>query len=86
MPSYPVRIIPGEEGRVLVTFPDVPEAVVCADSETEAMARAPEVLDLVLRGYRSQRRPMPEATDISGAPVVDSEESDALAAPEPSVL
>lgn len=83
MPSYPVRIVPGEEGRVLVTFPDVPEAVVCATSENEAMARAPEVLDLVLRGYRAERRPLPVATDICGAPLINSEESDAPLAPEP---
>lgn len=86
MPSYPVRIVPGEQGRVLVTFPDVPEAVVCAESENEAMARAPEVLDLVLRGYRSERRPLPPPTDICGAPVVDSDESEAPLEPEPSIL
>ncbi|HEX8668725.1 MAG TPA: type II toxin-antitoxin system HicB family antitoxin [Allosphingosinicella sp.] len=70
MPTYPVRIIPGEEGRVLVTFPDVPEAVVCAESEDAAMARAPQVLEAILCGYLSERRPIPYPSEICGAPTV----------------
>ena len=76
MPSYPVRIDQDEEGRVLVTFPDVPEAVVCAESREEAFARAPEVLELVLRGYRSEHRPLPIPSAIDGAPCVASEDAD----------
>ena len=76
MPSYPVRIDSGEEGRVLVTFPDVPEAVVCAESREEAFAKAPEVLELVLRGYRSEHRPLPIPSPIEDAPRVASEDFD----------
>lgn len=68
-PRYPVRIVPGEEGLVLVTFPDVPEAVACAASE-EALGRAAEMLDLVLAGYESENRPFPKPSDIGGAPLV----------------
>ena len=73
MPHYPARIAPGEEGLVLVTFPDVPEAVVCAGSEEEALARAPEVLGLVLHGYRTEHRPLPIPSDICGAPLVEAQ-------------
>jgi antitoxin HicB len=72
MPSYPARIIPGEDGLVLVTFPDVPEAVVCAEGEAAALERAPEVLDIVLSGYAAEARPIPEPSDIRGAPVVST--------------
>lgn len=70
MPSYPARITPGEEGLVLVTFPDVPEAVVCAEGEKQALERAPEILDLVLSGYEAERRPIPKPSKIPHAPRV----------------
>jgi antitoxin HicB len=70
MPSYPVRIVPGEKGLVLVTFPDVPEAVACAASESAALDRAEEILDLVLAGYEAENRPFPVPLDICGAPLV----------------
>jgi antitoxin HicB len=70
MPSYPARIRPGEDGLVLVTFPDVPEAVVCAEGEAEALERAGEVLDIVLAGYEAERRPIPRPSQMEGAPRV----------------
>jgi antitoxin HicB len=70
MISYPVRMIPGEEGLVLITFPDVPEAVACGRSEEEAIARAQNVLELILGCYRSEGRAIPEPSDICGAPAV----------------
>ena len=72
MPIYPARIIPGEDGLVLVTFPDVPEAVVCGEGEEAALERAPEVLDIVLSGYAAEARPIPEPSDICGAPMVST--------------
>ena len=72
MPAYPARIIPGEDGLVLVTFPDVPEAVVCGEGEEAALERAPDVLDGVLSGYAAEARPIPEPSDINGAPVVST--------------
>ena len=69
-PSYPVRIAPGERGLVLVTFPDVPEAVACARSEAAALDRAAELLDLVLAGYEAGNRPFPAPSEICGAPLV----------------
>ena len=71
MPSYPARITPGEDGIVLVTFPDVPEAVVCGAGEEEALERASEVLEIVLAGYESERRPVPKPSRIRNAPQVE---------------
>jgi antitoxin HicB len=70
MPSYPARITPGEDGLVLVTFPDVPEAVVCGPSEEAALERASEILEIVLAGYGAERRPVPKPSRIRNAPQV----------------
>ena len=70
MPRYKAEITPGEEGLVLVTFPDVPEAVACASGPDEALNRAAEILKLVLDGYRAEHRPIPQPTDLGDAPSV----------------
>ena len=72
MPSYPARVSPGEEGLVLVTFPDVPEAVVCGHGEEAALERAQDVLDSVLSGYAAEERPIPQPSHIRGAPIVST--------------
>ena len=76
MPSYPAKIISGEEGLVLVTFPDVPEAVVCAEGQEAALERAPEILDIVLAGYEAERRPIPEPSSMPDAPRVERRQID----------
>jgi antitoxin HicB len=73
MLNYPVRLTPGEKGLVLVTFPDLPEAVSCAEGEDEAIARAADILDIILASYRAEGRPIPLPSDIDGAPTVTSE-------------
>ena len=73
MLNYPVRLIPGEEGLVLVVFPDLPEAVSCGEGEDEAIARAGDVLDIILASYRAEGRPIPRPSDIEGTPTVSSE-------------
>jgi len=82
MPSYPAKITQGEDGLVLVTFPDVPEAVVCGDGAGDALAKAPEILDIVLSGYEAERRPVPRPSAIPDAPRVVRRQIDpALARP-----
>jgi antitoxin HicB len=71
--SYPVTITPGEGGLVLVTFPDVPEAVALASGEEAALGRAAEVLDLVLGGYAAEHRPIPLPSRMDEAPQVTNE-------------
>ena len=73
MLTYPIALTPGESGLVLFTFPDLPEAVSCARGEDEAMARAVDVLDIILASYRAEGRPIPRPSDIEGAPLVTSE-------------
>jgi antitoxin HicB len=82
MPSYPAKITDGEGGLVLVTFPDVPEAVVCGDGARDALAKAPEILDIVLAGYEAERRPLPRPSAMPDAPLVTRRQIDpALARP-----
>ena len=76
MPGYPARIIPGEDGLVLVTFPDIPEAVICAEGEQAALDRAPEIHDIVLAGYEAECRPIPKPSIIPDAPRVERRQID----------
>jgi antitoxin HicB len=70
MPRYKAEITPGEEGLVLVTFPDVPEAVACGNGADAALNLAAEVLKLVLDGYRAEHRPIPQPSDPGDSPSV----------------
>ena len=69
MVAYPARLEQGE-GMVMLTLPDVPELVVVAERRNEALRRAPAILDTILTGYRSERRPLPRPSRIGGAPRV----------------
>ena len=75
MLAYPINLIPGEKGLVLVTFPDLPEAVSCAEGEDEAIARAGDVLDMILASYSAEGRPLPNPSEIDGVPLIVSERS-----------
>ena len=70
MPRYKAEITPGEEGLVLVTFPDVPEAVACGNGADAALDLAAEVLKLVLDGYHAEHRPIPFPSDPGDSPSV----------------
>jgi len=73
MLTYPVTLTPGEQGLILATAPDLPEMVCCGDCEDSAIARAGDILDIILAGYRAEGRPIPRPSRISGAPTVTTE-------------
>ena len=73
MLAYPVTLTPGEDGLILVTFPDLPEAVSCGQGEDEAIARAGDVLDIILASYRAEGKPLRRPSEIDGVPFVLSE-------------
>lgn len=81
---YPARLIPADDGLVLVRFPDVPEAAATGRSEGEALDNARPVLAAVLRGYRDEDRPLPLPSDICGAPTVEADGFDPPEAAHPS--
>jgi predicted RNase H-like HicB family nuclease len=73
MLSYPVRLTPAGERMVMLTFHDLPEAVVVAADEEDAFARAGAALEAVLGGYVLEGRSLPAPSDVCGAPTVTTE-------------
>lgn len=71
MYRYPVELTPDDNDTVMVTFPDVPEAVTFGDDEADALARAPDALETALAGYIEDRRNIPTPSPAQGRPVVD---------------
>jgi antitoxin HicB len=58
MLNYPVILTP-DDGTVLVTFPDVPEAITFAADEGEALLQAVDALESALSVYVAERAPLP---------------------------
>jgi antitoxin HicB len=56
--NYPVTLVP-DDGAVLVTFPDVPEAITFGAEETEALMYAVDALETALSFYVEVRKPLP---------------------------
>jgi antitoxin HicB len=70
MLSYPVHVMPEGDQAVMLTFPDVPEAVVVGRSEDDAFRGAPRVLEAILAAYVVEGRPIPAPSHKDGAPTV----------------
>jgi antitoxin HicB len=76
--SYRALFEPGDRrGTVVVTFPDVPEAITQGRSEGDARAKAEEALALVLLTYLKRGKPLPKPrakgrglVDVAVAPEV----------------
>ena len=56
---YHARFEPGDERGIVVTFPDVPEAITEGGDEAEARAMAEEALALALLSYPQRSLPLP---------------------------
>jgi antitoxin HicB len=56
--AYPVDILEEADG-VTVTFPDVPEAITCGATRSEALARAEDALVTALSFYTDAARALP---------------------------
>jgi len=59
MRSYPAKFRKTPEGRVAVTFRDVPEAITEGDDAAEAMVRAADALETALSFYIDAREDLP---------------------------
>jgi len=59
--DYPV-ILTSDDGAVLVTFPDVPEAITFGANEAEALLHAVDALETGLSFYVDARKPLPVAS------------------------
>ncbi|SAL38178.1 Antitoxin HicB [Caballeronia choica] len=59
MLSYPVNLMPDSNGTLLVTFPDIPEAVSVGDEEEEALLNALNALESAIEIYFDEKREVP---------------------------
>lgn len=66
MVRYPVVLAPDDNGTVMVTFPDFPEAQTFGENEVEALAHASDALATIVDGYIRARRPLPAPSATSG--------------------
>jgi antitoxin HicB len=57
---YAARFEPGDEEGVVVTFPDVPEAITQGDNEADAIKQAQEALGLALLTYPRRDLAIPD--------------------------
>lgn len=57
--DYPVILTPDDNDTVLVTFPDVPEAITFGADEEEALLQAVDALESALSFYVEARQPLP---------------------------
>ena len=68
--AYPVRLEREEGGSVLVSFPDIPEALTEGVTEREALTEAEDCLIAALGGYIEGRRDIPRPSPERGRPLV----------------
>ena len=64
--AYPCKLTPDEDGGLVVTFPDVPEAITGGSDRNEALEMAEDALATALAGYVLAKRDIPvpgDATD-----------------------
>ncbi|HEX2652374.1 MAG TPA: type II toxin-antitoxin system HicB family antitoxin, partial [Xanthobacteraceae bacterium] len=61
---------PGDKRGVVVSFPDVPEAITQGDDETDARAMAEEALGLALLTYPERSMPLPRARARKGVVMI----------------
>lgn len=59
MIEYPVNLRP-DEGTILVTFPDVPEAITYGKNRREAFLRAVDALESALMTYIADKKDIPK--------------------------
>jgi antitoxin HicB len=63
---YRARFEPGEKRGIVVSFPDVPEAITQGRNQADAMAQAEEALGLALLSYPQRGLPLPKAKARGG--------------------
>lgn len=60
--NYAITLTPDDNGTVLVSFPDFPEAHTFGADEADAKRRAIDALETVIMAYMKDRRTIPAAT------------------------
>ena len=68
--AYPFSVTPDEDGRLVVTFPDVKGASTDGADEAEATTNASDCLIAALIGYITLREPIPRPSPARGRTTV----------------
>ncbi len=74
--AYPCNLTPDEDGGLVVTFPDVPEAITCGENRSQALDMAEDALATALAGYVHEKWEIPvpgaldEGQDLVAVPTV----------------
>lgn len=68
--AYPVKLETEGGSSVLVSFPDVPEALTEGSTEQEALTEAKDCLIVALDGYIKGRREIPKPSTEKTLPLV----------------
>ena len=69
--TYPCELTPDEEGGLLATFPDVPEAITGGSDRSEALAMAEDALATALAGYVHEQWDIPTPSEaVAGQQLV----------------
>ena len=57
--EWPAQLQPQDDGMILVSFPDIPEALTEGETQAEALKQAHDCLIAALAGYVGARRAIP---------------------------
>ena len=68
--AWPVDLQRQEDGAILVSFPDVPEALTEGATVTDALTQARDCLIAAIGGYVGERRPIPNPSPAHGRALV----------------
>lgn len=68
--AWPVDLQRQEDGAILVSFPDIPEALTEGATETDALTEARDCLIAAIGGYVGERRPIPNPSPAHGRTLV----------------
>ena len=68
--AYPVSLEPDDDGGVVVSFPDVPEAHTQGEDREDALEQAEDALVVALGLYVDDGAPLPRPSPADGRPVV----------------
>ena len=68
--AWPADLQWQEDGSILVSFPDIPEALTEGATEAEALTQARDCLVAALGGYVEERRAIPAPSPVRGRAMV----------------
>ena len=63
--AYPCVLTPAEDGSLVATFPDVPEAITGGADRSEALALAEDALAAALAGYVHEKWDIPSPSEAA---------------------